>query len=490
MVWVTILLVIAALVTLGTQSGGNHITRVGAAFGCVWLGCLIGLRLTRERRWYVRTGFVLAGLGGAAACWLFVPTTGGVSWMEAERRLAEVRALPVGDLDRFRRTAQQRKKLAAEFPRLKADIQEAERSWVRQTAARGIQQADAKRANDPAEALRMLGRLDAELRGSEDHRQVGRLLEDARRRAMQARIDRGEAELVARVNKKQYAAVAGAGARLLAEVDADASALGMLDDVRRRVQAVRLRAARAHLAQIEGRLKDLCERRRYAEVATEVGRLAGELRGEAAALNIAPEVDQRLTPLRRKAIEARVAALRGDMEAYLVRAEFKMVAELADKAWPELEREARAVGQPALLNNQLAPVRQQAARARIEVARRTLEALLGEGKFAEVAAVGQRTETELGPEAAATTGRPLMESTLRAVRRRALLGRLEQARGQFRALLVKDRYQDIEELAERVGADLGAEAAAVDARAEVEKFCAGCQAVADLARKAGKSDPD
>jgi hypothetical protein len=489
MIWVTILLLVAGLVTLGLQGGFNHVSRVGAAVACVWLGFLIGLPLARRRRWYTRLAFVLVGLAGAVACWLFVPTTGGVSWMEAERRLAGIKSLPVGELDRFGREARDRKVLAAEFPRLKPEIQELEMTWLRQTAARGVEKAEAERADNPAKALRLLRELDAALRHSEYYPQVSASVHEARRRAMQARINEGEAELVALVDKKRYSAVADAGARLLSEVGQEAGELGVEGEARQKVQAVRLRAARAHLSLAEDTLKGLCERRRYADVPKEARRFSADLRGEATALGIVGEVDRRLTPLRRKALEARVAGVRGDMEAHFARADFAAVAELAEEARGELGDEAEAIGLGKLPYTALDGVRTKAARERIENARRHLEELLQAGKLAEVAAAGERAEAELRPEANKTACQGLLVSKLHGVRRRALLARLEQARGEFRALLVKDRYTAIEELALSVATDLRPEAGVVNARAEVDKFCNGCRAVADLARKAGKGGP-
>src|SRR5262245_27272978 len=91
-VWLTIAGLVGGMIALG-DLGGGHSSRVGAAGLLAWLGLLAGLALARRRRWPARLAWVAAGGGAALAAWYFVPTTGGVNLLQAERVLSAARGL-------------------------------------------------------------------------------------------------------------------------------------------------------------------------------------------------------------------------------------------------------------------------------------------------------------------------------------------------------------------------------------------------------------
>src|SRR5262245_14606968 len=82
--------VLVGALAVWIHQGWPSVWRVLAVVGCAWLGVVLSLVVLWWLRWPVRLGVLLVGLGGAAACWFFVPTTGGLSLFDGQRRLEEV----------------------------------------------------------------------------------------------------------------------------------------------------------------------------------------------------------------------------------------------------------------------------------------------------------------------------------------------------------------------------------------------------------------
>jgi hypothetical protein len=458
--------------------------------GAVWLGCLLGIQLLHRRGRLARLALVALGLGGAAACWAFVPTTGGISLVEAHRLLGEAQNLPVGDVARFQAGASTRQKLRVEFPRFIPDLAAAERTWIQKTVAERLHQAELDLKKDPQAASQRLQQLAADLRQSEDYATVASQVLRARQRAVRARLKLGTDEMLEAMNTGRYAAVAAIGKRLLSDLNPEADEVNLGREVHRQVRIGRERALRGQLDAGVALLETLCRRGEYAVVPAAARRLVVDLAGEAFELQLLSEVVNRLVTVRRKALSARLEAVRGELEARFKRAEHEKVAALAEQARREMHGEAREVGKPNLVSETLGPVRRKAAVARIEAASRKLEVLLKAGKYSEVGEEGRQAVTNLASEAGATGVADLLQTKLRLVRQLAVLARLDELRKEVRALLVKDQFAKVAEVGQRAAAELGQEAGAVGVAADLARFKEGCEVFGDLARKAKKSDPD
>jgi hypothetical protein len=137
--WLLLGLAVLAIV-LCTQLPKGHFTRVAAAALALAIGAGAALSAARNCRWRVRLAWLGAGLAGAAAAWVFVPTTQGLSlWTahaQTERQESELERLQAGDTASFSREAEDRIRLTKQFPSFQPRIQRAERAWLERSAAR------------------------------------------------------------------------------------------------------------------------------------------------------------------------------------------------------------------------------------------------------------------------------------------------------------------------------------------------------------------
>src|SRR5262249_27030784 len=89
--------------------GGTHLPRVFTALLAVAVGFTLGISVFQRRSWYVRLGWIASGLALAGLAGWFVPTARGVSLWSAYRQVAELRALPAGDVSGYVNGAAARK---------------------------------------------------------------------------------------------------------------------------------------------------------------------------------------------------------------------------------------------------------------------------------------------------------------------------------------------------------------------------------------------
>lgn len=485
-VWLSIALVVAALITWAVN-GGSHVTRVGAAFLAVWLGLLLAWPVGRGWRWYTRLGLLAAGLAGTVACWLWVPTTGGINLWRAQAVLERTRNLPRGDLAAFSAGAAERNEVSREFSRLRSDIKFAERNWYAGTIRDEVNAADKERVRDPAAAQARLKKLEGVLVGSEHYNTFYQTLHQARRAAMESRLDRLGADLEAQTKRGQFGAAARQARAALQELLPEARSLGMEPDLTSKVRNIRDRNLRAQLAAASSALKQLINAAKYAQVAEDGRRLTADLLPEARELNLQGEVDGELLPLRREAIRQRIHRAWEALEELVKKGNYEAVPLRAQQFEKELDGEARLlnVSPPRL---QFLPPRRTALANRANRAVKVLEELLDKKEYAAVASRGAELMRELEPEALASGAPASWAAGLRAARRRALQARLDQARSEARALLKGGRYQAMCEAAEKAFAALSPEAETVGLSKELEKFRDLCRVYARLARQGKVAD--
>jgi hypothetical protein len=136
-----LLLGVAVLaIVLCTQLPQGHYTRVVAAVLALGIGTGAAVSAARKCRWRVRLALLGAGLGGAAAAWVFVPTTQGLSlWTahaETERHKSQLGSLQAGDMAGFSRESQVRMGLMKQFTSFQPRILKAENAWLERTVAK------------------------------------------------------------------------------------------------------------------------------------------------------------------------------------------------------------------------------------------------------------------------------------------------------------------------------------------------------------------
>jgi hypothetical protein len=265
--------------------GGTHLPRVFLALLAVGVGLATSISFARRQRWFTRLGWMAGGLALAGLAGWFVPTTGGVSLWSAYRQVEELRTLPAGEVAAFNRGAVDRRQVAFEFPAFAPDLAAGEQAWLRRTADEAIEDADRLCEADPHEASAGLQRLCAAL----------------------ARTDR-------------------------------------FDLVRGELLAARKRALLAQLKAAQVEAEELIDAGEWAVVARRGAFWADQLADEAKALGAEAEVNERLTPLRRKAVQARLEVARKEIARLLREDRFEAVADAGAKLARDAGDDARAVG--------------------------------------------------------------------------------------------------------------------------------------------------
>src|SRR5262249_41878381 len=113
---------------------GGHLGRLAAAFVFLAGGLAAGISLARKCRWFVRLGWLAAGLVLAAAAWVFVPPAQGLNlWSAyhlADEQVQELRDLEAGDTSGFMKGVPGRENLVAQFPYFKQELDRAEQAWI------------------------------------------------------------------------------------------------------------------------------------------------------------------------------------------------------------------------------------------------------------------------------------------------------------------------------------------------------------------------
>jgi hypothetical protein len=483
----TVLLLLGALVAVATL-GGAHVTRLAAAGGALWVGLLVALVAGRTWRWLWRLGWLAAGAIAAVACWYCVPTAGGVSLLEARRRLDVLRRLPPGDLAGFTAGNSDRAGLRQEFPTWKSDLDAAEASWVRQTVTQAVAEADRLRERDPELALNHLRQTQAALHGTAHSTQARQDLFHAQQRVVQTLLDRAERDLDDLLRKRQFAAFHQRADETVHRLNPVAAEVGLQTSLSTRIQQLRVRSVRRQADLAGDRLARLLERKDHVAVAKEGRRLWADLREVARPLHQEQYVQRCILPLRAKALEARLQASADELTALYDRGDLEAVAKQGAVAESELRDEAKELDRGRTIASRLAPIREKALLDRLARARKTLDELFTKKEYVAVATRGKQMQDALEEEAKVVGASKKLRATLAPVRQNGLKARLDAARREALALLAKDRYQAVGDAGEKAFKEMAAEAAAIGCTAELERFRDSCKVFADLAKKAEIED--
>jgi hypothetical protein len=174
---------------------GDNVTRIGGTLLPVALGLVVGISATRKSGWVVRLSWVAGGLGLGVLAWWFVPTlTGRSLWsahQEAKRYRTWLDALPPGDLDAYRKGALGRGNFLESFPSFADEVRDAEKAWASRSAE--VLEADLKAL--PA------GDLNAYRKSAPARSELANYFPVVRSRLHQAEADWGERSAEAEVTE-------------------------------------------------------------------------------------------------------------------------------------------------------------------------------------------------------------------------------------------------------------------------------------------------
>ncbi len=203
--------------------GLAHAARVGLSLLSVYLG-LAGPRGTLPRSILFSAGLVLG-----AAAWWFVPV-GGVNLWEASSRLSRLRALPLGEIDRYAAVEPGLEEVVEHFPALHDRVRRAEEDWLQRTMAPVVAEADAARNDDPDQASAALRDLAGRLEGLARFDDVVRPeMKAARARVMESRLNLARVQTVELLRTRGYLAVEAFGDKLARELGPEAAEVGMTE---------------------------------------------------------------------------------------------------------------------------------------------------------------------------------------------------------------------------------------------------------------------
>ncbi len=482
-----IVLVIGTLIAVG-NSGGGHFWRYVSVSACAWLGVFVGLSRMYRDGWLARLGVVAAGVGAAAGCFLFVPTSGGTTWWAARNELAAVASIPEGDVAAFRAGQGRRDALRREFRGWDRDIDRAEREWVGRLVSGLPAEIEAAAKADADKALARLLEVERGL-ASSPHRGA---FQGPMHRVWEGAVKARLAEIT-----KAADGLAARGLYLRAHEDAQEAADALQKRiaghftttlVRDEVLRLRERLLDQHLREGEKTLNDLLKEGKHEAVGREGRRLAADLAQVAAPLRRAGEVVGRLARPRGEAALALAEAVRTEAAGHLAGNDPDKAAEVLASGSKGLEAEARAAGVWVAMVTDAAPLRKRVLGVRVARAEKDIEALLDKKEHEKAGAAARAAFAALAGEARELDEITSVEVRFLGLRQRALRARLDAAREALQALLVKEEFEGAGRVADETEAALRAEADALGRRKELDEFVSRCRAIARLAAAAKKKE--
>jgi hypothetical protein len=481
-----IVLVISTLVAAGIN-GGGHFWRFAACAVALWFGFFTGTSLMYRFGWLSRVGTVLAGVVLAVACFMFLPTTGGLSWWEARNRLVGLETLPPGNLDTFQAGIQGRSQVLREFPAWKKDLNTAETRWTQRTALKVVADANKLSKSDARKAMTQIEAAERALSAttSGNYRME---LNTAWGNARDARVQEIDNAAKALGDKSRYIEahrlVKAQGAELEQQVAARAGGGNVTE------QLVRVRAELFEKQLQEGQnlLKALLEQKRYKAVQGEGRRLAADLREVGADLGRKDEGSSRLLEFRRDALEKRITVLEASVQALRKLNDLPKASKAITEGLAELNEEATDIHMLGRLRGVSDSLRANVVSARIAQATKAAEDLIDKKDYAAVPAKADAIQKELLAEVTVAEKQLELKSRLEAIRARAWRARLDLAREALRGLLVKDAFGEVGPLGDKTAKELAGEAAVVGLKTELAEFTDNCWAIAKLAAAAARKE--
>ena len=300
----------------------SHAPQVGSVFGLMALGLWLGISGARNRHGLLRLSVVAVAVGLSVAAWLFIPTTGGLSWWaaqhEAMRLRAELESLRPGDSGRFQENEEARSRLVAQFPEYKDLFPQAEAAWLAKSAWKWEEEVNALPAGDLAglEASRRSYHAFPSQRPREAERAwfertyqglaAGDWQTAARLRKLAAGADdlseaarSGEVQWIARTAEEALAQsdplFRSDPVRASAQLQQVTRALGPFEPpeaTRLTLATARRRAALACLELTRTRVRAAVEEDRFQTAAAEARRVRDQMQEEARALGLTGELRQ------------------------------------------------------------------------------------------------------------------------------------------------------------------------------------------------------
>jgi hypothetical protein len=167
----------------------GHGLRVFCTVLSAGAGLIAAVGLSRSQTWSARLTCAAAGLAVASSAWLFVPASDGPSLWQARRCVAELEALPAGDVSGFTKGKPSRRDVAVLFPVLRNRVEQAEMAWLGRTVDEVVSHSDDLLDDDPAQATAMLRGAVQELGRLDHFDKVQDRLMAARRRALMKRLE-------------------------------------------------------------------------------------------------------------------------------------------------------------------------------------------------------------------------------------------------------------------------------------------------------------
>jgi hypothetical protein len=314
---------------------------------------LLGIVLGR-RRWAVYLVWLCLAAGLSALAWWFVPTTQGLTFWDATRRLAQLEEVATNDRTAFLSRHAACVEVADQFPYLAKTVEAIRERWAADTVKAALAEAQSQLPGDPAGASRQLRQLQDDLLrvgyfsdqqgGANPSLGVARdraALRQARRQVLDCRVAAAAEELAALEKERQYAAIDALRERLEAEWGQEARAIGTDNrfyELQDRCAVLTLRAA---LGKVE---EDL----RAGNLDQAVARLKDVLRERAVLLSFTGTKDL-VTDVRRRLVRARLEAARKELVALVDADKFADVARLKERLDADWKAEAAAAAATAEL---------------------------------------------------------------------------------------------------------------------------------------------
>lgn len=471
-----IVLVISTLVASG-MNGGGHFWRFAAAAASAWLGFFAGASLLYRSSWLPRVGTIACGVASCVLCYMFLPTSGGLSWWEARNRLVALEKLAPGDLEGFRASGPARAKLLREFPAWKGDLNRAETAWARRT----VQAVNAEaQSSDARKAMRRVEEAEKALATSSQPGNFQADLATAWAGARKQRIGEITAAANALADKKDYIGAQKLAMKEGEELRAQVERRGSGHLVTEEIDRLRLALFDRQLAGSEAYLRALQDKGRYDAVRGEGRRLLADLEEAGNGIGRQPAARELLNAIRRNAAGKQLAELEKALSGL-------KGASGDDKAAAALGAELAALQEEARLLNEEG-LRARATAARILLAARPIQELLNKKDYAAVPERAEAIRKQVRADPTLAPGDPELFRALAPIRTRAFRARLGLKREALRGLLVKDAFGEIGPLGEQALAELDGEAAYLGLRAELADFTSRCRAIARLAAEASRKE--
>jgi hypothetical protein len=302
----------------------------------------LGLTQGRRSRGIVQLLWLVTGVALAFLAWWFVPTSEGLSYWGATRRVAKLEAVSPGAVAEFLQEYAASRDAVAQFPELKSRLETVRDKWATDTIKAGVAEAQALLPGNPSGASRYLQKLHHELT------ELGHFaiplqgsLRDGRYRALTTRLEAAAKELKTLEAEKKLPEIDRLAERLTAEWGEEARAIGAEDDLRALFQRCALVTVGAEVA----KARDWLRKGDLTEASTHLQKIS---RDRAKLLELTA-VKELVHGTRRRVVQTRLEWARKELVALVAEEKYSGVALLKQRLASEWASEAGIVGAGAEL---------------------------------------------------------------------------------------------------------------------------------------------